>query len=375
MNLQFNLKLATRPWRRRVRNFFLREKYLKILKSQFSVKVGRRFVLMLTPTHGNLGDQAIAIGEIKLLEELCPNDHIIEIPECIYEACRCELVKLITKEDVILIHGGGFFGNLYPQSHDLRREIIQTYIDNEIICMPTSIYYTNDGCGRECLQKDKSAFEEHRKLTVIARDETSFTFAKKEFEKTKLVLSPDCALALYSDNLGQREERSGVVFIMRQDKEKALENKCLDKLLQYLPSGTEYKVIDNICKKGFEAKTRMNAVIRHLSRIRCARLVITDRFHGVIFAVMTHTPVIAYSSLDTKIPAGIKWFDKIDPVYLAQKDENIEKVLNCYLDGCFKFDDVEQIKKVLFNTIGKELSVNSGVCSSVIEKAAANEYD
>ena len=172
---------------------------------------------------------------LSFLKNCFPNDQVIEIPECIYEACRCELVNLITKEDVILIHGGGFFGNLYPQSHDLRREIILTYIDNEIICMPTSIHYTNDSCGRECLQKDKSVFAEHLKLTIIARDETSFTLAKNEFAKTKLVLSPDCALALYSDNIAQSEERSGVLFIMRQDKEKALENKFLDKLLQYLP--------------------------------------------------------------------------------------------------------------------------------------------
>ena len=72
MNLQFNLKLATRPWRRKVRDFFLRAKYLKALEAQFAVKAGRKFLLLLTPTHGNLGDQAIAIGEIKLLEELFP---------------------------------------------------------------------------------------------------------------------------------------------------------------------------------------------------------------------------------------------------------------------------------------------------------------
>ena len=113
--------------------------------------------------------------------------------------------------------------------------------------------------------------------------------------------------------------------------------------------------------------------MEYLSRIRRARLVITDRFHGVIFAVMMHTPVIAYSSLDTKIPAGIKWFDKLDSVYLAQKDENIEAVVKCCLDSCFVFHEAEQIKKVLLNTIRKELSVSSGAGSDGIEKAAANE--
>lgn len=37
-------------------------------------------------------------------------------------------------------------------------------------------------------------------------------------------------------------------------------------------------------------------------------LVITDRYHGTIFSLVTNTPVIVLSSTDHKLSSGVKWF-------------------------------------------------------------------
>ena len=69
-----------------------------------------------------------------------------------------------------------------------------------------------------------------------------------------------------------------------------------------------------------------------LNLARGARVVVTDRYHGVIFSVITHTPVIVFKSYDTKISAGIRWFQDLEWVHYAEKMEfdEIRRLLEYY---------------------------------------------
>lgn len=348
-------KMSSRPLRRKLRNFILKSFFLRQLKKDFAHKSGPRFILMLTPVHKNLGDHAIAIGEIKLLSELNPAAQIIEVSELVYNACKKDLKTLIGKQDKIFIQGGGFFGNLYFESHDARREIIENFEDNEIICFPVSIYYTDNKEGYELLQRDKLTFKGDQQVTLMVRDEISFAFAKREFEKVNLILAPDCAMALETDNFIPIEERKGALFVWRKDKEKVVDNDMLSKILHILPKDTEYEIIDNIYKCKLNARNRAAAVYEQIAKIGKVKVIVTDRFHGVIFAAITHTPVIALPSMDSKITSGIKWFSELPYVHLAYEFSEVERLLNIYLWGQVNIDTSVQKKQMLFDSLRKVL--------------------
>ena len=353
MSWLHNFRIATRPLRRKLRNFRIRRNNLSKLQTVFANNDRPRFILMLTPTHGNLGDHDIAMGELKLLEELCQDMQIIEVSELVYDACKEDLKTLITKQDIILIQGGGFFGSLYPESHGARREIIDHYRDNKIICLPVSIYYADDETGYALLQCDKMVMSESKKLTLMVRDEVSFALAKKEFKGLDVLLTPDCAVALEKDNFIPIKERHCVVFVWRRDKEKVVDSDILPNIVRKLPKGTPYTIIDNVGKKRFNATTRSIAVEHQLERIGAAKVVVTDRFHGVVFAAITHTPVIAFPSMDTKIVAGIKWFSDLPYVHLVEKLSDAERLLNLYLSETTNIDASEQNSQKLLESLRK----------------------
>lgn len=355
MGWLYDLRIATRPLRRKLRNFLIKRSNLSKLQEAFAKNDRPRFILMLTPTHGNLGDHAIALGELKLIRELCPDMQIIEVSELVYDACKEDLQKLITRQDIILIQGGGFFGSLYPESHDARREIVDNYRDNKVICLPVSIYYSADTQGQETLQRDKKVFCRNRQLTIMTRDEVSFALAKREFVETAVLLTPDCAVALATDDFIPTNEREGVVFVWRRDEEKAIDNNVLPNILRKLPKETKYEIIDNVAKKRFNENTRSAAVYQQLSKIAAARVVVTDRFHGVVFAAITHTPVIAFPSMDTKITSGIKWFSDLPYVHLVEDPGAAEQLLNLYLNSKVDTDitNGENKKQILLERLAK----------------------
>ncbi|MPM46695.1 putative pyruvyl transferase EpsI [bioreactor metagenome] len=361
MGWLYNFRMATRPLRRKLRNFIVRSINVSKLQRAFAHSDQPRFILMLTPRHGNLGDHAITLGELKLLRELYPDTQVIEVSRLLYDACKEDLQNLITTRDIILIQGGGFFGSLYPESHDARRKIVDDYRENKVICFPVSIYYSADTHGQETLQRDKKVFSLNRQLTIMTRDEVSFDLAKREFVETDVFLTPDCAVALATDDFMPANEREGVVFVWRSDEEKAIDNNVLPNILRKLPQPTKYEIIDNVIKKRFNENTRSPAVCQQLAKISAAKVVVTDRFHGVVFAAITHTPVIAFSSIDTKITSGIKWFSDLPYVHLVEETEAAEELLKLYLSETFKPDSavIENKKHILLDSlrkvIGKEL--------------------
>lgn len=67
-------------------------------------------IMLATPTHGNLGDQAIVYAEQQFLKEKFPNRKIIEVPNNYYVSYPNIVKKFIYSGDVIIIDGGGEFG-------------------------------------------------------------------------------------------------------------------------------------------------------------------------------------------------------------------------------------------------------------------------
>lgn len=330
----------------------IRNKIKKLIKN-YSLK--EKVIYFQTPEHGNLGDQAIAIAGRKIIEKKHKNKLVLEFSFAEYKGNEYLLKKLIRKSDYIYIHGGGNFGNLYPREENQRRSIIKNFTENKIISMPQSLYYTDDENGKKELKITKKILNNHKDLTIIARDEKSFNFGKKEFELNKIVMAPDSVLFLEDYYLKEMDNnRDGVIFTLRQDKEKVLSNEKIEEIKKILKrNNINFRLDDTTVPYDIDIKRRDYEVNNILKKISNSKLNITDRFHGVIFSVITNTPVLVFKSLDHKISEGIKWFNKLNYVHYITSADNLEEIIKKYTSSDEiikknKFELKERLEDIFF---------------------------
>lgn len=191
----------------------------KIKKIKFQYKIKRStndFLLMLTPCHGNLGDQAISKAEIKLLGI----DNYTEITYEEYIKYEEIVKKFISKNSVIMIPGGGNLGTLWTKEDDGASQIIDTYSDNKIIIFPQTIYYDDTQEGKRRLESNKKIYASAKDLTICLRDKVSYDFCKQNFQSTNLLYTPDIVLCI--DDLEYDVERHNCLLCIRGDKESIL---------------------------------------------------------------------------------------------------------------------------------------------------------
>lgn len=300
-----------------------------LLKLMTSIKSDTKKIFLLgTPQHGNLGDHAIVWGEMKILRDTFPDREIIEIPYDYLTGEFGELLfglgveKYIRRTELIAYHGGGNLGNLWVNEEQLRRRIIEKFPDNKIVIFPQSIYFTEDDNGRGELTTSQKIYNTHRNLHLMTRDENSFAFAKNFFPKVNNYLLPDAATVLQGVTDDLDDERAGVLFILRSDKEKVRNDGNIKYLQNYFTANNiPFAVTDTVIGGKVTAKNREQKIREVLIKIRRSKLVVTDRFHGVIFSFITRTPVLAFKSFDTKISSGIKWFRNLPTILYAGNQE------------------------------------------------------
>ncbi|MGL5150609.1 MAG: polysaccharide pyruvyl transferase family protein [Clostridium sp.] len=292
-----------------------------------------KIIFLSTPEHGNLGDHAITIAINKILKDKYPKNRILEFSFNKYNERKNDIKSIVNSNDMIYLVGGGNFGNLYPWEENQRRDIIKRFPNNKIVIMPQSLSFSDDEDGRKELSISKKIASEHKNLTIIARDEKSYSFAKKEFNNNNILKAPDSVLYLedyYLDKMTQ--ERKNVVFTIRRDKEKILSDKKIKEIQNILDKNKiNYEITDTTVNYGVNKKTRDYEVEKILKKISGSKLNITDRFHGVIFSVITNTPVIVFKSLDHKIKEGIKWFKHLDYVHYMTEDDDVEVIIKKYM--------------------------------------------
>lgn len=336
----------------------------------------KRIFLMGTPQHGNLGDHAIVLGELYVLKKIFPEHNIIEIPADYFKGTTGELLRGIGLEqyircdDIIFLPGGGNLGNLWIGEEKIRRELIKKFPQNKIVIFPQSIHFTDDDAGRKELVASQKIYSAHQDLHLITRDENSFGFATKNFPSVKNYLLPDTVTTLQGITDDVDDERQGVLFVLRSDKEKVRDDTNIQRLQKYLTEkNVPFSTIDTVIKGSVTPKTREQKVREVLLNFRRSKLVITDRFHGVIFSFITRTPVLAFKSFDTKISSGIKWFEGIPSIFYAQ-DQDWSSVKNFIDKYCFaseekfsnalnfkvEIDSLERFVRVLNEIIGTNKS-------------------
>ncbi|WP_295158982.1 polysaccharide pyruvyl transferase family protein [uncultured Brachyspira sp.] len=316
--------------------------YYNILSDMILYRDRKKVFYLQTPEHRNIGDHAIVHSSKILIKKFFADSVILEYTYNNLLNIGNLIQKFINDNDIIFLPGGGNMGNLYLNEESLRREILKKYSNNKIIIFPVSITFTDDDDGRKELELSKEIYSSCRNLSIMVRDENSYNFALKNFNKNNILLVPDIALYMTNKFQFSSKIRDGIILILRKDKEKILDDNIIDIIIKNIEQKKErYLKYDTYLDYDINIDEREWHINCTLDLISSYKLCITDRFHGMIFSYITKTPCIIFDSLDSKIEYGVKWFKDIDWIHRVSAFDMNE--INLLIDKYLYFSDNKKI--------------------------------
>lgn len=302
----------------------------------------KRVVYFELPCFDNLGDHAIAYAAEEILGDFCEGTEyqFFTADGWSVDSSISALKKCATPEDVIVCQGGGNFGSLYDFAEVFRRKIFKAFKDHKIILMPQTCFYSEDEEGKRALEEDKAVIDNCSKLTLYARDMQSYEFMKNNF-KAKVEFLHD-TVSLYDATGYASEKREGIVVCLRSDKEGKLTLGDKTRILSECEKKREVLVTDT-CTNYDVAPSDREQVLKDKWKLwGRSELVVTDRLHGMIFALITGTPCIVIGNNHFKVYEAFKTFRNAKYLSyigsLEQLPEAAEKMLamnrdDCHLEG------------------------------------------
>lgn len=180
-----------------------------IIKDTLKPLINSNYVLLDVPYYTNIGDTLIWEGT---------KDFLKELPyKCLYQAA-VETYKYhrLPKDCVILMQGGGNFGDLWRRHQELRLSVVQSYPDNRIIILPQTVFYNDI----EILKKDAAILNSHKDLHICVRDTKSHELLQQHLT-CRIYLTPDMAFCISEKTLlrSQKGVSEKILLLKRNDPE------------------------------------------------------------------------------------------------------------------------------------------------------------
>ena len=319
------------------------------------VQPGQDCALTIFPDHWNAGDSAIWCGAVSFLAELG-----LEIKyTCTLENYDKQILAARVKEGPIIICGGGNFGDVYDSEVRLRELLMRDFSDRRVIQLPQSIWFKR----KKNLEAMKVRTSKMRDFHLLLRDNTSVSFAKQHFDCSS-VLCPDMAFGMDGLSKWRGMHKVDILWLNRMDSETAkiwdpVEVPFSVERTDWLELGPELNTLllsdraflwfDRIIRKkglsnlrGFTDKCGLSSDWHlHLAQIRVkrgceflarGRILITDRLHGHILALMLGLPHVVMDNNYHKLRNFYKtWTKGIPGVYWAETSEDAFAHCNNYL--------------------------------------------
>jgi len=333
----------------------------QMLAKEFESLSGYRKIIYTIsphPTLSNIGDHAQAIAIRDWLMAEFPSLPVIELDKQQVLHYLTALSHYVSPDDLVFLHSGGNMGDRGIFSEMARRKVIQTFPNNCIVSLPQTIFFSDTPRGRAELSMSKQIYERHSRLTIVARDHVSAELAREYFPTCRHYTCPDFVLYLDSKVrplVANVRRRASVVLCLRNDSERIIgesEREYLRRVLQ-LAVGLETIETDTSFPHPIPRSLRWKTFIEQLQLFAASRIVVTDRLHGVIFAILTRTPCIALPTADHKLKASYKWFEDITGVGFATDLKDVGSLAREFVDT--RMLNVPDWAQMYFNGLGKRL--------------------
>lgn len=313
----------------------LKEKLTGILKI---IPSGSKIIYAEYPVYENIGDLLIMKGTEKFFK-----DNQIEVVEK-YNYNDFPLNLKLASDTIIVMQGGGNFGDLYIEPQSLRDRIVKMYPLNKIVLLPQTVEFKNS----ENEQDTFKLYKEHKNLHFFAREKR--TYEKVENNLENLYLFPDMAHQLWPlETKVKKSVSTDILLISRTDGEKNMYEDEIIKKLEKVYYKTDWpkvvsnneKIIIKIFVKIFKLNSKINnKVLRKLtSKLwdvyssylinKAIKLfngynhIVTSRLHGHILALLLNKNNTFINNSYSKNSEYYKaWSNISDITYLEETKSN-----------------------------------------------------
>lgn len=183
------------------------EQLRTIITNSISPLITSNYWLLNVPYHANVGDTLIWQGELDFLKSVLYTCKGM----CSYNS---PVPTNIKESDLILIHGGGNFGDLWELPQEWQMNVVEKYPNNKIIFLPQTVWFEHEENMKECAE----TLSTHKKLTICARDKVSYEILKKNFTN-EILLVPDMAFCIDMNRWKKPNVTKVALLLKREDKE------------------------------------------------------------------------------------------------------------------------------------------------------------
>lgn len=306
----------------------------------------KNIYMFLSADYGNCGDIAICEAQKKFIEKYY-NYNVISVPLSNTFDYIKPLKKIINKNDIIALVGGGNFGNRYSIIDFMRLFIIKNF-NNKIISFPQTIDFSNSKYGKRRLRKNIKTINKHKNIVLFAREKVSYDLMKQYFPNNEVYLCPDIVLSLDED---KKLKRKDIIFAFRNDSEKKISDDLISSIEKIVLNNKNKIILRDtiIPDEEFNVDQKEEYLKDILTDFSKAKLVITDRLHGMIFSYITSTPCIVLPNSNHKITSTYNtWLKNCNFIKYINDLDNIEDSINELLS-------LEKINKINLNDKFDEL--------------------
>ncbi|MGN7455225.1 polysaccharide pyruvyl transferase family protein [Paenibacillus pasadenensis] len=273
----------------------LKERLSLITKS---IPKGSEIIYIDYPVYSNIGDILIMKGTEAFFQA-----HGIRV-KARYSVADFPDELRVPPGVILVLQGGGNFGDLYAKHQLLRESVVERYPGNRIVVLPQTIFYKSElNFGRTA-----SILNRHPDLHLYVRDSLSYEMASKKFKNVQVYLSPDMAHQLYPIAAPEHPTKD-TLFFLRTDVEKTPEQEKLERKAggseskdwQHLYHPAERKGIVLIMKlyrftaaRGLLQRVwyrySQHLVDKAVRQFGSYRMIVTSRLHGHILASLMDLP-------------------------------------------------------------------------------------
>lgn len=314
------------------------------------------------PGHTNMGDHAMVLSIKKFFNENFPQYGLVFLTVHHYNKLVKFLLKsFLKKNDIVATSGGNHIGDRYNELEIYKDILTVLPPPRKLLLFPQTIFFNS----QDKLLETAAIFNKNKNVVLFCRDRMSYQIAQEYFKDCALYLFPDI-VTLFVGVKKYNSKRTGILFCLRNDEEAYYSSQQLQSLKEKftdIPINQTDTFLHNVSGK-YVCKHRekvLNDIWEEYSKYK---VIITDRFHGVIFSLISATPVVVLSSIDHKLKSGVEWFllppfddyvmfaNSIDEAYIKAKD-----ILNSRIDNTLPPYFKDKYMNQLVNILRKELQV------------------
>jgi exopolysaccharide biosynthesis predicted pyruvyltransferase EpsI len=280
-----------------------------------------RYALLGFPHHSNAGDSAIWCATRSLLRQVTGCDPTLSSSPAGF---RVKWLSSHLDGQVIVLQGGGNFGDVWPWEHEYREAVLRKCGGQRVVQMPQSIHF--DSMAR--LHATRDVIKQHGGFTLLVRDTESFDIASNELQ-CDVRLVPDIVFALDvpppEDPPAQRR-----LWLLREDRETTRDSASmpadhtdwhdpandpalkrldgLERMAHYLPWLVTRRSSVEACDAA--AGRRLSHALQLLSR---GTVVVTNRLHGHILCTLLGRRHVVLDTKQRKISNFMKTWNTAYP--------------------------------------------------------------